>query len=120
MFQKFHLVQFSDVLGGVSNKAFFSIFQYLRHENVVNMKIAPLSLSRHRVEDARYNYFIVNEAPPGQPSESVGTFHLVDMPGLGYAKVHPSYKKAYEVLGGLTGDARQAIGTIYIFEIFKC
>ena len=67
--------------------------------SMVNMVLGRRAIaytSKTPGKTQQYNYFILNEPSRQQRADdAVGTFHLVDMPGLGYAKVPGAERKKW-------------------------
>lgn len=65
--------------------------------SMVNMVLGRKALaytSKKPGKTQEYNYFILNE-PTGTRKTTLGMFHLVDMPGLGYAEVPGANRKQW-------------------------
>jgi|EP00900_Chrysochromulina_parva_P021749 ribosome biogenesis GTP-binding protein YsxC/EngB len=86
---------------------------FIGRSNVGKSSLVNMVLGRRAIaytsktpgKTQQYNYFILNEPAAGQRA-AVGTFHVVDMPGLGYAKVPGAERRKWLTFLGQYAAAR--------------
>ena len=86
---------------------------FIGRSNVGKSSLVNMVLGRRAIaytsktpgKTQQYNYFILNEPAAGQRA-AMGTFHVVDMPGLGYAKVPGAERRKWLTFLGQYAAAR--------------